>query len=178
MKKADIYEISLRILGIYLFVTAFLSTMTMLVMTADFSVQAGKQGMENTADWGMSVVISVVNVLINLAFALFIFLKAKMIVRKICKAEDFEENFQLFAEPVVIYEIAILITGFILVAWTLPDFIVKLRAYIQAEKTAGWHAAYDTSSVWTLAIKTIVGLFAIVSARPLANRFVKPKSGK
>ena len=121
--------------------------------------------------WLMYLVLAVVQLIIPTLISLFFFFKASFIVRKICSASDFEENSKLFAEPKTIYEIALIITGLLLIIWTLPEFGYQIKNYIQVERNKLFHEKNDLKYLWVTTAKILVGIFAILLAKQLSEYF-------
>ena len=168
MKKSDIYEIAIRILGLYLFIDVIGAFRDMLTA---FAVM-----IEDPQYSPVTFLVTAISIfLLLLVFSLFLIFKNKTVTKLICKASDFEEDAKLFASPKAIYEMAIVLSGLLLIIWTLPDFAVKLKNYISVEQTQGWHTNIDKNFLLTSGIKLVAGLFAIVSAKPLAKYFGRNK---
>ena len=174
MKKSDIYEIAIKILGLYMLMTTVIGTLheylTLFAVTSDSN--SNTYGTEQPS-YTPYLVIAIGNLLLMLVLSLLFIFKTRAIVKIICSTTDFEENVKLFADQKVVYEIAITMTALIIILWTLPEFGVKLKNYIQVEKMQGkgWHTTFDTNFLITSGTKIIVGLFILVSVKPLANYF-------
>jgi|GEM_PF-856110 len=168
MKKSDIYEIAIRILGLYLFIDVIGSVRDLLTVFAAMVE-------DPQFSHGTFLVSGISTFVLLLAFSLLLIFKNKAIAKLICKSSDFEENVKLFATPKAVYEIAIILSGLLLIIRTLPDFAVKLRNYTQVEQMQGWHTKMDKNFLLISGIKLVVGLFAIVSAKPMAAYFGRNK---
>ena len=87
MKKSDIYEIAIKILGIYFFVTII------QLMVGSFAYLSAMIFSENLSSdnmlyAGVSLFVFIVMILLDLCFIF----KTDMIVRMICKSADFEQD--------------------------------------------------------------------------------------
>ena len=103
-----------------------------------------------------------------LTFATLFIFKSRAIVEKICKPADFGENAKLFAERNIVYEIALTLMGLIVIIWSLPEFIVNFRYYLQMTE---FRMAQDRSLTTPLIIgglKIAVGLIAVFYARSIS----------
>jgi hypothetical protein len=173
MKKSDIYEISIKILGLYLFFTSIgllrevLTTYT--VITQIKQNQDGLSGIDQTPLFFLSIA----NFAIVVLFALFMILKTKTITKLVCKPTDYEETSSLFIDRKSIYELALVIMGLLIIVWTLPDFAFKLKIYIQLVRSNMETNDYETNFIITSAIKIVVGLIAIIYAESISTILIK-----
>ncbi len=173
MKKSDIYEIAIKILGLYLFFTS-IDLLRDLLTTFAVITQA-KQNPDAFGNFDQTpfFILSFSNFAFVILFAAFLTLKTKTIVKFVCKPTDYEETSSLFADRKVIYEIALVIMGLLLIVWTIPDFAFKLKNHIQLVQSNIPTKDYDTNFIITSAIKIVVGLIAIIYAKSISTIFVK-----
>lgn len=173
MKKSDIYEITIKILGLYLFFTSI--GLLRDVLTTFAVMTQTKQNPDAFSDFDQTpfFILSIANFVFVILFAAFLTLKTKTIVKLICKSTDYEETSSLFADRKVIYEMALAIMGLLLIVWTLPDFAFKLKNHIQLVQSSMPTKDYDTNFVITAAIKIVVGLFAVIYAKSISTILVK-----
>jgi hypothetical protein len=163
MKKSDIYEIAIKLFGIYLFVNYVTFTSAAFLQyyhLPEFSTPTGLNIIQ------MLLCISVI------IFSLLLIFKTPYITRLVTSAKDYEEDAKLFADSKVVYEIALVIIGGIAIVWTLPDFADRLYYYvffninhINAIRTA------DSDILITAGIKLFLGIVAISYAKTLAAYF-------
>jgi hypothetical protein len=170
MKKADIYEITLKTLGLYLFATAVIGGIESVLSSFAFVGQA-KENSDSSMNWTVYLVIAVAQLALLVFFSAFVFFKANFIVRKICPTTDFEENAKLFAEPKIIYEIALIVTALLLIIETLPQFGYELKSYYQAEHDRFFKANASLKYLWISTAKLLVGIFLLLLARQLSRYF-------
>lgn len=173
MKKSDIYEIAIKILGLYLLFTS-ISLLRDVLTTFAVMTQA-KQNPDAFGDFDQTpfFILSIANFAFVILIAAFVTLKTKTIVKFVCKQTDYEETSSLFADRNVIYEIALVIMGLLLIVWTLPDFAFKLKNYIQLVQSNMPTKEYDTNFIITSAIKIVVGLIAIIYAKSISTILIK-----
>lgn len=176
MKKSDIYEITIKILGLYLFATSVISAIDGLIQAFGF-VAMNKQeaGVDDHTNWNAYLIIAIANLVLLFAASAFLFFKAHYIVRKICSSSDYEENAKLFAEPKAIYEMSLIVTGLLLIIWTLPEFAYSLKNYIEAERLKVDHHTSDLKYMWLSVAKIVIGTFLLLLARQLSGYFGKSK---
>ena len=179
MKKSDIYEISIKILGLYLFFTS-ISLLRDVLTTFVVMTQANQNPNAFGAfDQTPFFILSIVNFAFVILFAALLTLKTKTIVKFVCKQTDYEETSTLFADRKVIYEIALVIMGLLLIVWTLPDLAFKLKNHIQLVQSNMPTKDYDTNFIITSAIKIVVGLIAIIYAKSISTTLVRDgKNGR
>jgi len=161
MKKSDIYEITIKILGVYLFVTnlskvpgffTFLKSFSN-ISTADYPTQ------QMNLFW-----LNVVNFALIFVFCLFLIFGAGLITRLITNTADKQENVKLFADRKAIYEIALIIIGGMLIVNTLPDLLYRLYTLSSAENENG---------VISSVTKMFVGILAVAFGKRIAIFFAK-----
>ena len=167
MKKSDIYEIAIKILGIYFLVTiiqlmvgsfAYLSAM---IFNSNLSS-------DNMLYAGVSLFVFIIMILLDLCFIF----KTDMIVRMICKSSDFEQDVPFTVSRKSVYEIALVLMGLIIIVWAFPDFIYKIWNYVQSLQMN----TENKSSLITSGIRILVGLIAVVYSTAIANFLAKEKA--
>ncbi len=173
MRKSDIYEVAIKILGLYLLFTSIdlLST-----VFAAFAIMAQMNQNIQVSDDFVQIpflVLSIVNFGLVVAFALFLTLKTQVIVRFVCSPTDYEETSSLFADRKVIYEIALVLMGLILVVWTLPDFVINLREHVRLVQSDTPTNQQDMNFVITAAVKIALGLIAVIYAKSISVLLLK-----
>ncbi|MCL7989059.1 hypothetical protein M8998_14010 [Sphingobacterium sp. lm-10] len=168
MKKSDIYEIAIKVLGLYLLFTC-IDLLTAALATSALLIHA-KQNPEMFESFGQTpfLILSIANLVFVVLFALFLTLKTKTIVKFVCKPSDYEERSMLSVDRELIYEIALVLMGLILVVWTLPDFAIKLKEHITLVQSDVPTNEYDTNFVITAAIKIALGITAVIYSKSLA----------
>ena len=173
MKKSDIYEISIKILGLYLFFTSI--GLLRDVLTTFAVMTQTKQNPDAFGDFDQTpfFILSIANFAFVILFATFMTIKTKTITKFVCNPTDYEETSSLFADRKVIYELALVIMGLLIFVWTLPDFAFKLKNHIQLVQSNIPTKDYETNFIITSAIKIIVGLIAIIYAKSISTILVK-----
>ncbi len=167
MKKTDIYEIAIKILGIY-----FLVTIVQL-MVGSFAYLSAMIFNENLSSdnmlyAGVSFFVFIIMILLDLCFIL----KTDMIVRLICKQSDFEQDVPFTVSRKSVYEIALVLMGLIIIVWAFPDFIYKIWNYVQSLQMSTENKGTLISS----GIRIVVGLIAVGYSTAIANFLVKKKA--
>jgi hypothetical protein len=173
MKKSDIFEIAIKILGLYLFVLVIGSLRDILTYLAVFSAQ--KPGSFGDFNQTTFFLISACYFLALLSSAFLLTFKTKTVVKKISSSSDYEESAQLFADKKVIYQIALVLTGLLLIIWTFPDFAFRLVGYFQLLHSGAPVRQHDSDFLITSAIKVIVALFAIFKSNYLSSLLASNK---
>jgi hypothetical protein len=167
MKKSDIYEIAIKILGIYFLVTII------QLMVGSFAYLSAMIFSENLSSdnmlyAGVSFFVFIVMILLDLCFIF----KTDMIVRMICKSSDFEQDVPFTVSRKSVYEIALVLMGLIIIVWAFPDFIYKIWNYVQSLQMSTENKGTLISS----GIRILVGLIAVVYSTSIANFLDKGKA--
>lgn len=179
MKKSDIYEISIKILGLYLFFTSI--GLLRDVLSAFAVMIQAKQSPEAFGDFDQTpfLILSIANFVFAIVFAAFTTLKTKTITKLVCKPTDYTETSSLFADRKVIYELALVIMGLFIMVWTIPDFVYKLNNHFKLVQKNAPTYYLDKNFIITSAIKIAVGLIAIIYAKSISAILIKGnKNGK
>lgn len=176
MKKSDLYEISIKILGIYLFFTS-ISFLREIVMVFSWILSQEYSEADN-AFYTELLVFSLADFVLVILFASLLTFKTKAIVKFVCKQSDYEETSTLFADRKVIYEMALVIMGLILIAWTIPDFVFRLKNYLQADTSMMPNKPNENSFIIIAVIKVVVGILSIVYAKSIATTLVQENKTK
>ena len=167
MKKTDIYEIAIKILGIYFLVTIIqllvgsLAYLSAMIFNKSFSSDEMLFG-------GVSFFVFIVMILLDLCFIL----KTHVIVKLICKSADFEQDVPFTVSRKSVYEIALVLMGLIIIVWAFPDFIYKIWNYVQSLQMSTENKGTLISS----GIRILVGLIAVVYSTSIANFLDKGKA--
>ena len=179
MKKSDIYEIAIKILGLYLFFTVIGLLRDLLFAFAYMDEAKRNSDLFEQIDPTPYFILSIANFMVVILFASFLTFKSKAIVKLVCKSTDYNETATLFTDKKVIYEMALAIMGLLLIVWTLPDLAFRLKNYIQFVQNDMPTKNYDTNFLITSTIKIIVGLIAIIYARAISIFLIRDsKNGR
>lgn len=172
MKKSDIYEIAIKLLGLYLFFKVIeLLNHVITACVLYFQTKNNPQLFGNF-DQKPLFILSIVNLVLVILFASLLTFKTKMLVKLVCKPDDYTDTASLFADRKVIYEMALLIMGLFTVVWALPDFIFQIKNYLQLKDSLPDNDN-STNFILQSGIKIVIGLVAIVYANVLAKLFVR-----
>lgn len=170
MKKSDIYEIAIKILGLYLVVVVIEHLREVLMYAAILLQPNNDPNSFGGVDQTLLFVTILFSFLILTVFVGLLILKTKTISKIISRKEDFEEKATLFADKKTIYEISLILVGLVTVVLTIPDLALQLRNY---SKSADH---YNTNFLLTGGLKIIVGILAIIYSGSLSSFFAKDKS--
>ena len=173
MKKFDLYEIAIKILGLYLVVNVIEQLSTILTFIPMTFMQDSDTGGFNEIP---VFLVMAFGLIVLIVFAWLLIFRTQQITKLITKPTDKEENVKLFAERKTIYEICLVLLGLIIIVWTLPDFIVKLRNYVTFVQNNTPVKLYDKTFLLTSGAKIIVGVLAIVYSTQLADIMTKKKN--
>ncbi|MDN3584486.1 hypothetical protein [Mucilaginibacter flavus] len=160
MKKSDIYEITIKILGIYLLVADISKLPSLLTFVQNHASTTTEQGSEQTnLLW-----INGLSFLLLMAFAIFLIACTKFITRIITVTADRQENVKLFADRKVIYEIALLIIGGLLIVNTLPDMLYRLYKL---------SSVGDQDMIISSVSKLCIGILTVAFGKRIAAYYAK-----
>jgi hypothetical protein len=161
MKKSDVYEITIKILGIYLLVADISKLPGLLTFLRG-------HGSEINAEQGIEQVnllwINGLSFALLLILAIFLIAKTKFITRLVTNVSDQQENVKLFADRKVIYEIALVIIGGLLIVNSLPDLVYRLYNL----STVG-----DQRDVVSSCARIFIGIISVAYGKRIAAYFAK-----
>ena len=159
MKKSDVYEITIKILGIYLLVADISKLPGLLTF---LSSHDGTMNHEQGAEQINALWINGLSFALLLILAVFLIAKTKSITRVVTSPIDYQENAKLFADRKVIYEIALLIIGGLLIVNTLPDLIYRIYNLTNAA---------DQQSVISSCSRLFIGIITVAFGKRIAAYF-------
>lgn len=173
MKKIDLYEIAIKILGLYLVVVIINQLRDVLIYLTVWLQQNKHPEMFGDFDQTPAVIIMTLGFVALVVLSVFLIFKTKPIAKFISKKSDFEEDVKLFADKKVIYEICLVLLGLITIVLTVPDFIFKLRDHINLVQNNTPTGDYDMSFLITSGIKIGIGVVAIIYSTQLSDFLAK-----
>ncbi len=175
MRKSDVYEIGVKLFGIYLLYNLF-NLIREVILT--FVMLLGSNNHLDKVGGPMQLGFLIVNlisvVLLYTFFYLSVF-KTRTITEIICKVDDYTENAQIILDKHAIYEIALTLIGLVIIALLLPDFVVKLECYFQRKQIGVLSNTNEMGRIISLGIKVMIGYIFIRYSRTIANFSVKNK---
>lgn len=175
MKKIDLYEIAIKILGLYLIVIIINQLRDILIYLTVWFQQKNNPEMIGDFNQTPSFVVMILGFATLTTLSAFLIFKTKTIAKLISKQSDFEEDIKLFADKKVIYETCLVLLGLIIVVLTLPDFIFKLINHMTFIQSNNPTKDYDTTFLITSGIKIGIGIIAIIYSAQLSCLLTKKK---
>jgi hypothetical protein len=176
MKKSDLYELAIKILGLYLVVLIIGQLRDILVYLTILLQSKSAPHVLGDFDQTPAFLVSLLGFIVLTIFSGLLIFKTKQITKLVCKPRDYEESISLFAEKEAIYEIALVLVGLVTIVLTLPDFIFKLRNHITLVQANLPIKDNDTTFLITSGLKIIVGLLAILYASRVSRLMTKKKN--
>lgn len=173
MKKSDIYEVAIKILGIYLFFNSF-GLLREFFYTVMLLVEINNEP-EIYSDFSPMLIflMSVVDLGLVVFIAYLLTFKTKSVVKLVCRSTDYEESASMLADRKNLYELAIMVMGLIIIMWTVPDFSIKLKAYVSMVQRDIPTRNYDTNFLISSLIKIGLGIAAVVYAKSISSALDK-----
>ncbi|MEZ4805309.1 MAG: hypothetical protein R2852_07460 [Bacteroidia bacterium] len=157
MKKSDIYEIAIKIFGLYLFVNSFYLIKEVVIYLSVFTFNHEIEYLNN-----QFLIISSVHLSLILLMALIFIFKSKPILKIICRHSDYSEAATLFANRKQIIEMALVIMGLYLIVATIPDFVNDLTNHITLVQTGRPEAPGQMNIFAVYLVKILLGALATI----------------
>ena len=104
------------------------------------------------------------NFIFLIVLAILLIAGTKKITRWLTSLSDYQENAKLFAERKVIFEIALVIIGGLLLVGTIPDFLYHLFNLTSAS---------DQNTVISAGAKIFIGIITVAFAKRLGDYFAR-----
>ncbi len=175
MKKSDLYEIAVKIMGLYLVILVISQFRDVLMYATMVMQQNGQENFYGDYNVTASFVVLIIGWIALAGLAMVLIFGTGKVVRVICKIEDYEEDVKLFADKKSLYLMTLQIGGMLILLLTLPDFIIQLRKYIilvQSEISAN---PRNFDFLLTAGLKILAGILALVYAHEIAGSLARDK---
>jgi len=176
MKKSDLYELAIKILGLYLVVLIIGQLREIIVLLMLFL--QSRSDPQAFGNFNQTPVFSglILGFIVLTTFSGLLIFKTRQIARLVCKPSDYEESVRLFAEKETIYEIALVLVGLVTIILSFPDFIFILKNHFNKVQADLPIQNNETTFLITSGLKIIVGLIAVIYASQVASLLTKKKS--
>jgi hypothetical protein len=161
MKKSDIYEITIKVLGVYLLVSNLSKIPGFFTFLKSFSAISDADHVNEQMNlfW-----LNIANFVLILAFSLFLIIGNRFITGLITNTADRQENATLFAANKEIYEVALVIIGGLLIVNALPDLLYRLY---------NLSSSNDQNAIMSSIAKILIGLLTVGFGKRLAAFFAR-----
>lgn len=175
MRKSDIYEFAIKILGLYLVVSVIehfrevITYATVLIQIHD------KPGQFGEFDQTPIFIVTLFNFLLLTLFTWLLIFKTRKLTSLICTKEDYSETTKLFTNEKTIIEIAIILVGIMTIIFTIPEFTIKLKNYVYMAQNSFTTTMNDKSFLFIAGLKIAVGIIAISYAKKISSYVSKEK---
>jgi hypothetical protein len=176
MKKSDIYEITVKILGLYLITHVIPIFVSLLQYITEYN---SDNDFTNNGRLPFYIFLESIDFVATVIICRLFIFKTKWVVAQICDPEDFQENARLFAQRKTVYEIAFRITGLILIIWALPNFSINITSHIQWVQSHPDSLDSNNYSLWVDGLEILFGLILLLGTKGLVEYFggKEPETG-
>ncbi len=173
MKKSDIYEIAIKFLGLYLVVPLINQIQEVL----SFSSVLLQYSKDVNMFGGIDPTSYLITSLLNSGFLIFLIwlllFRTRKIAQLICTDEDYKEKIEIHASKSQIFEIALTLTGLIVIVWSIPEFIVSLKNYMQFEQMGMDVSYHDMNFLYILSGRILIGTLVVIFAKKISLFLIK-----
>lgn len=169
MRKADLYEIAIKVLGLYSLVIVINQLRDVLILMGFLLQSWGRPEIQRGADQTPIFFVALTGWVILIIFSSLLIFRTKQITKLVSKPADYKDQITLFAEKKTIYEICLMLLGLVTIALTLPDFIVQLRNHIAQVQNDLLPKNPDKTFLITSGLKIAIALVAIIYSRQLSK---------
>ena len=175
MRKSDIYEFAIKILGLYLVVSVIEHLREVISYVTILIQQHDKPGQFGGFDQTPLLIVTLFNFLLLTTFTWLLIFKTRKLTSLICTKEDYSETTKLFTDKKTIIEIAIIIVGLMTIIWTIPEFSIKLKNYVFKAQNNFTTTMNDNNFLFIAGLKIVVGIIAISYAKSISLYVSKEK---
>ena len=172
MRKSEIYEIAIKILGLYLFISILISLRESFSFLYVFSAQYSPEQIDNYKVYP-ELITFFVHFIVVTVLAFFFTFKSKTVVRLVCVPTDYEEEAKLLIDKRSIIEIALVFAGLMTIIWALPDFFVKIQHHIRLVQLNEPTTAYDRDFLLVSGLEILIGILVITFRNALSSYLSK-----
>jgi len=175
MQKNDIFEIVIKVLGLYL-VVVVINQLRDVMMYASFLMQSKNNVSLSDVDQTPLFLISVFSFLITTLFAGFLIFKTKNVVKIISRKEEPDKIINLISNKENIYQVATTIIGFTIIVLTIPQFGVELKNYVQLIQNSTFVNSSSSNLLLISGLKVVLGIAVIIYSNPIAVFLAKERN--
>lgn len=155
MKKTDIYEIVLKIFGLWMVYITISIIPSLLWVFESIEIQV--------------ILYSLFGPILSILFTYFLLFKTKSLVNVISQEEDNNEIYNLSIHSLSLYYLACIILGLFLIINTIPSMVDDIISWWQMNKYSNYAGYIPQSRAFTIhAIELAIGLILIVSHKRIA----------
>jgi hypothetical protein len=181
MKKTEIYEIAIKLFGLYIFINILqqLFEFALVFWSANALFNLRSIYELSNSPFSLPITVFVVGgfgLLISIFVSWLMIFKTKIIVTRISSQSDLERTLSPFPKQELIYEFAIIISGIVLIASAIPEFTFKSISYIRQLKHSDSIRPSIYISLVPSALKLVIGIFALVAGKRFAVHLGKDKN--
>lgn len=177
MTKSDVYEIAIKIFGIYLFCVA-ISLLSQLLLSFSIMLNQVELNMGHPKNDGQEYtaifIVSLIHWVFILLTSYFFIFKMKLILRWISDQNDAKSRLDIHLSRRSLFEIALVITGFFVVFISVPDVAFSIRSlmYIASNEILT-NSSRDQEILFFACTKIILGLFLLFFSKRIVGFFFK-----
>ncbi|MEZ5015395.1 MAG: hypothetical protein R2794_14015 [Chitinophagales bacterium] len=174
MKRSDLYEVAVKMLGMYLLFTALLyfqyfitGVIGIFSISADLSSMMGFQ------------MIYILQFVFAVVVGICIIRQSAKVTRWICKASDFEKDLNMQLSRQTIYEIAIVLLGLILLLGVVQQTVELITSFVIKQNTRDFMPSAGqndlTIQLITLILKVVIAFYALTQSANLSAALTRNK---
>ena len=174
MKKADVYEVAFKVLGLYMLfpIVSSLRDLVLYIsmMTFTRDMPGGSDIQEQYFLMLLSMALSLV--LFIVLFFFFVFRASSLATRIAGKTGD--ENVPVLNwDKSILFQLAVFIIAGILLVWTLPDLCTRLYEMLKVAEEKNMVSPRDKSYLVSSIVKLVLALVGLIYFRPIGSRLAQ-----
>ncbi len=128
MKKSDIYEVAIKILGLYMITYLVNGKFSVVEVFGNFFRQVFPAD-PYSSSYNDMVYLDMQNLLATLLLIWLFVFRTKWVARRFCSKSDFQENAKLLTDKKAVYEMSLRISGMLLIGWTFPELSMDIARH-------------------------------------------------
>lgn len=175
MKKSDIYEFAIKILGLYLVIPILErlgEVLTYAIILIEFRNQQEQIGNYNHL---LVFMVMLFNFILLTTFAFLLIFKTRGLTNLICKKDDYLETSKLLTNKKTIIEISTILIGLVVIILNVPGFVVRLKNFVCAAQNDFSSTTNNETFLLIEGVKIVIGIIAIYYAKPISSFLSREK---
>lgn len=173
VKKNTLYEIVLKIFGIYFILLIVNNIARVLTSLSYFFNDLEHSSNAFSVSVFFMLFLAIVPVLLLLYLIKLLLFKTNKVISLISVEEGDEIVFQGEYDKEIIIETLLVLSGIITILWSLPEFLLDLNLYFSAFVNIFFTEEFDFGFVTLTLMRFIIGVFTIKFSKQIAKYLTK-----
>lgn len=167
MKKIEILEISIKLLGLYSMIGVIEQIKEFSIILTEWFQTKNNPFLKIGFDQKPGLYVTLCGILLSLSISGILILKSNKIVKLICKDTNIKDQTKIEINKKDIFDIAISIIGLIFILNSLPDLFVEIKNYKNYQQFN--LPTNNNINLTSNILKFILGIVVIIFSRKISS---------